>query len=158
AVPVSRRERLALIDEQVVRRPVGGKRRGRRLLLRTHAHRLAAVAAILRRQHKLLLVVIVVAFRPAEIRATPQLDQFLRRLAGARDRLVKAREILSQLVAPVLCREYPPSGIEREALAIAQARRESFRRGEVLIQLVGVVAPGTTAGLQFRARLVAGYV
>src|SRR5260221_131984 len=55
-------EGRAVIDQEIVRRPVPGEGRDGRLLLRADAHRLAAVAALFGRQDQLLLLAVEIAF------------------------------------------------------------------------------------------------
>src|SRR4029077_750435 len=142
-------ERLARIDQKIVRRPMTGKGCNRRLLAGADAD-LFAVAAIFRRQHELVLQLIVVAFRPAVVGALLQQHDLLGRQLRALPRVEVARPVLRELIAAVLRGEETSGGVEREAFAVAQPRGVALRRGEMLIFFVGVVEPDAGATLELR--------
>jgi hypothetical protein len=52
--------------------------------------------------------------------------------------------------------EDPAGGIKRESFAVAQAARKSLGWREVLVGLVGVIAPDTGASRLLGAEIVAG--
>src|SRR5215471_7587612 len=59
-----------------------------------------------------------------------------------------------QLITPVLRYKNASSGVDGEAFAVADSRRETFRWGEHLISLVGIETPYPTARRQFSARVI----
>ncbi len=157
AVLIASRELLAGIEQHIVRCPVGleSGRGGR--LVRAFTHRLAAVTAVLGSQHELLLHRIVVTLRPAVVAALLDVQQDFGRQRRALLRLVEIRPVFRQLIATVLSRIHTvAAGVDGNSIRIANARRETLRGRELLIRLVGVVAPDAAAGLQFGTRLDAG--
>src|SRR5579885_196021 len=70
----------ALVDLEIVRRPVSRKGGNRRFFLRANAYFLAAVAAIFRREDEPVLLFVVVAFRPAIVGALFEEHHLLRGL------------------------------------------------------------------------------
>src|SRR5215471_11110606 len=145
-------EALAGVDHEIVRRPVGGKRGDRCQLLRAYAHRPAAVAAVLRGQHELPLSLVEVALGPAVIPALPDMQQFLRGLGRLLLRRVERREILVQLIAPVLCGiDAVSTRGDRNTVGVADTGRVTLRRRELLAGLVGVIDPDPAARLELGA-------
>src|SRR5262249_15670978 len=121
AALVGFRKFIALVDLEVVWRPMGRIGCNRWDHARADADLVAAVAAILRREHQLLAGAIIVAGRPA-IGGT-LLDQHhflgrqLRTLLGG----VEPGPVLMQLVTAMLGGIEAAGGVEIEPLGIAQA-------------------------------------
>ena len=90
-------------------------------------NRLSTIAAVFTRQNELFLGIVVVAFGPTEIAAVPQLHQLLGRQVGVLFQCVKLGPVLPELVAAVLGRPNPASGIKRDPLAVAETRDKAFR-------------------------------
>src|SRR2546430_13578497 len=84
-------------------------------------------------------------------------EQLLRRKVRPLLRLVQARPVLGELVAPVLCGiDAAATPIDGDAHCVPDARRVPLGRREGLPGAVGVVAPDAAARLELRARLMAG--
>src|SRR5262249_32271405 len=141
---ITGRKRLAGIDQKIVRRPMAGQSRDRRLLTGADAD-FFAVAAIFRRQHELALYLIIITFGPAVVGAFLQQHDLLRRQLRALAGVKVARPILRELIAAVLGDEQAPGGIEGKAFAVAQTGGVALRRREMLILFVGVVKPDAGA-------------
>jgi hypothetical protein len=146
----------ALVDLQIIWRPVSGKCGDRRLLLRAITDLFAAIAAIFRRQDELLLLCVVVALRPAVIGAFFKNHRFLRGLLKALPGGVQLGPIFMQLIAAMLGHEKPSLHVKVEALAVAQAGRIALLGREPLVRLVGVVAPDAASRLKLGAGLCPG--
>src|SRR6266404_4822428 len=155
---VGGRKLAALVDLHGVGRPMRRERRYWRLVLRTDADGLSPIATVFRGEDQLFLDIVVIAFRPAEIGALPKLHQLLARQVRVLLQCVKLGPVLPELVPAMLGCENPARGIKRDPLAVAETRDEAFRWREMLIQPVGVVAPGPGSGLQLRARVVARHI
>ncbi len=131
----------AVIDQQVVRRPMAGECRNRSKLLGADSNRLAAVSAILGRQHQLFLILVVIAFGPAVIAAFAKLHNLFGRQVDALLHGIELGPVLRELVAPVLGRKQMARGVERKSFAIADTSGKALGGRERLACLVGVVAP-----------------
>ena len=154
AVAVVRGKALTGVDHDIVRCPVRGKRRDWSELLRADANRLAAVAAVLRRQHQPALDLVEVTLGPAVIAALVDAQQLLRRLRRLLFRLVERREILVQLIAPVLRGiDAVSTRRDRNAVGVANARRIALPRRELVAGLVGVIDPDAATRLELGAGL-----
>ena len=155
AALIALRELRALVDLEIVRRPVGGKRRDWRLEFFAVADLLAAVAAILRRQHTLLLRGVEIAGRPSVIGALFQDHDLFGGKLEALFRRIELGPILMQLVAAMLGDEKASRSVEVETLAVPDAGGIAFFGRENLIRLVCVVAPDSRARLELGAGVVA---
>ena len=152
AATIGRRELRSLIDFHVVRSRMAGEERDRRAFIRADAD-LLAIAAIFGRQHKPLLIAVEIALRPSIVAAALKQHHFFGGKVLALFGGVEFRPVFVELVAAVLGHEKTARGVEREAFAIAYPCREALRRREFLVRLVGVIAPGSAARLELRARL-----
>ena len=112
AALVSLRELRAFVDFEIVRRPVGGKRRDRRLEFLAVADLLAAITAILWRQHTLFLRDIEIAGRPSVIGILFQNHHLFSGKFEALLRRVKLGPVLMQLIAAMLGDVKVPRAVE----------------------------------------------
>src|ERR1700692_2859795 len=138
---IAARELCVVVDLHVIRRPVRWKERDGRLLLRADPA-LPAIAPVFGSQHELLLVVVEIAFRPAEIVTLMLHYQLFRRQVLALVRRIEVGPVFEELVAAMLGGNKTPLRVERESFAVAQPGHIALRRREMLVRLVGIVAPG----------------
>src|SRR6185312_8123554 len=151
AIAVACWELLSVVERQVVGCPVSREGGGRSELVRAQSD-LLAVAAVFGREQELPLHFVVVAVGPAVVAAVHDVHELLGWQIGALRRGVQLRPVLAELVPAVLRRvELMVRGIEREPFSIAYAGGISGRRRELLLQLLGAVAPDAGARRQLGA-------
>jgi hypothetical protein len=121
APAIGRRELIPAVKQEVIGRPMTGKRRDRGVLVGAIPDGLSAIAAVFRGKNQFFLGQIEVAIGSAIVGTALQLHQFLRWLIGAVCECVEVRPVLAQLVATVHGRKHSPCGIEYDAFAVAQA-------------------------------------
>src|SRR6478672_12930425 len=123
---VSLRELRALVNFEIVWRPVRGKRRDGRLEFCAVISLFAAIAAIFWRQHKLLLGGVEITFRPAVVAAVFQHQHALRGKLRTLLRRVEFRPILVQLITAVFGDIKAPCGVKVKTFAVAYASGVPF--------------------------------
>src|SRR5437660_11302376 len=152
---VAVRELMAVVEDEVVGRPVRGEDREGAAPLRTRPDGLPAVAAVFRGEHQLTLGPVEVALRPPIVGAALHPHQLFRRLVGTLLWPVKARPVLAQLVPAVLRRVDPDARrVDGDAAGVARPGRDALRGREPLPRPLRVVPPDAGPRLQFGARSV----
>src|SRR6202022_2275012 len=147
------RELTGIIKQEIVGRPMGGKRRDRCALGSTQPDGFPGVPTVFRGKNKLALSEIEITIWPTVVGALLELHQLLRRLVRALLRSVEALPVFPQLVTAVHGRKYPPCGVEYDSFPIAQTGGETLGGRESLPSPIRVVAPDAGPCLELSARL-----
>ena len=131
---ISRRVLRPVVEEQVVRRPVGGERHQRLADIRTPAQA-PAIATILRSQYLLPLEPVVIAERPTEVGAVGQAEQLLRRQLGVAVRVIEGGPQRVYRVAAMLDRvDRLGGGVPRDADDVSNTGPRTDTRSRASVQ------------------------